>query len=207
MTVFMLTLFIVAITASAMSGALAAGRRSMDLVGVLIVASVTALGGGTMRDVLLDHYPLYWVANPWVLGVTAGAAIFTILAARFLHYLKTPYLALDAIGLVVVTIVGCDIALEAGHGPAIAILAGMITGCVGGVLRDVLCNQVPLLFSSELYASVSVLTGGLYVGGLALGIDRDPAALIAVTAGLTLRLLAVRFRWGMPKFVYTRDWV
>ena len=202
-----LVLFIVAITASAMSGALAAGRHSMDLVGVLIVSSVTALGGGTMRDVLLDHYPLYWVANPWVLGVTAGAAIVTILAARFLDYLKTAYLALDAIGLVVVTIVGCDIALEAGHSPAIAVLAGMITGCVGGVLRDVLCNQVPLVFSSELYASVSVLTGVLYVGGLALGMDADPVALIAVTTGLTLRLLAVRFKWGMPKFVYTRDWV
>lgn len=203
----LMALFIVAITASAMSGTLAAGRHSMDLVGVLIVANVTALGGGTMRDVFLDHYPLFWVANPWALAVTSSAAIVTIVAARFLDYLKHAYLASDAIGLVIVTIVGCDVALEAGHHPAIAVLAGMITGCVGGVLRDVLCNQVPLLFSSELYASVSILTGVLYVGGLMLGLAADLVAIVAVIIGLTLRLLAVRYRWGMPKFVYTKDWV
>ncbi|MFT3809501.1 MAG: trimeric intracellular cation channel family protein [Micropepsaceae bacterium] len=199
-------LYMAGLTAAAMSGALAAGRRSMDWVGVLMLASVTALGGGSMRDVLLGHYPLSWVAQPWLLGVTTGAALVTLLVARYLHRLKYTFLTLDAVGLVVTTMIGCDVAMEMGQPVSIVVLSGMITGCVGGVLRDVLCNQIPLLFSSELYASVSVLVGVVYVGGLALGIGSEVVTLSAVTAGLTLRLLAVRYGWGMPKFVYTKDW-
>jgi len=81
----------------------------------------------------------------------------------------------------------------------------MITGCVGGVLRDVLCNDVPLLFREELYASVSVVTGGLYVGGLALKLPHDAVMVASMAVGLALRLMALRFGWNMPKFVYTRD--
>jgi len=199
-------LYMAGVAAAAMSGALAAGRRSMDWVGVLMLAAVTALGGGSMRDVLLGHYPLSWVAAPWLLGLTSGAALLTLVVARYLHRLKYTFLTLDAVGLVVTTMIGCDVAREMGQPVAIVVLSGMITGCVGGVLRDVLCNQVPLLFSSELYASVSVLVGVIYVGGLELGIGQEVVTLTAVTAGLTLRLLAVRYGWGMPKFVYTKDW-
>jgi uncharacterized membrane protein YeiH len=81
----------------------------------------------------------------------------------------------------------------------------MITGCIGGVLRDVLCNDVPLLFRSELYANVSVVAGALYVGGLRAGLPHDPVMVIAMAVGLALRLLAIRYGWNMPKFVYTRD--
>lgn len=197
----------VAIVAWAMTGALAAGRRSMDWVGVFILAAVTALGGGTMRDVFLDHYPLYWVERPWLLGLTTAAALAAIAFARFIHRLKNTFILLDAVGLVVVTIVGCDVARQLGHPMAIAVLAGMITGCAGGVVRDILCNQIPLLFSSELYASVSIVTGILYVGGLELGFDPGVMAIAAAAAGLALRLLAVCFSWGMPRFVYTKDWV
>ena len=199
-------LYMAGVAAAAMSGALAAGRRSMDWVGVLMLAAVTALGGGSMRDVLLGHYPLSWVAAPWLLGVTSGAALLTLVVARYLHRLKYTFLTLDAVGLVVTTMIGCDVAREMGQPVAIVVLSGMITGCVGGVLRDVLCNQIPLLFSSELYASVSVLVGVIYVGGLELGIGQEVVTLTAVTAGLTLRLLAVRYGWGMPKFVYNKDW-
>ncbi len=199
-------LYMAGLSASAMSGALAAGRRSMDWVGVLMLAAVTALGGGTMRDVFLGHYPLSWVADPWLLGVTSGAALVTVMVARYLHYLKYTFLVLDAIGLVVTTLIGCDVAMQMGQPIAIIVLSGMITGCVGGVVRDVLCNQVPLLFSSELYASVSVMVGAIYVGGLGLGVDHDVVSRVAVGAGLTRRLLAVRHGWGMPKFVYNKDW-
>lgn len=199
-------LYMVGLAASAMTGALAAGRRSMDWVGVLMLAAVTALGGGSMRDVLLGHYPLSWVAEPWLLGVASGAALLTVLVARYLHYLKNTFLVLDAIGLVVTTIIGCDVAAQMGQPVSIVVLSGMVTGCVGGVLRDVLCNQVPLLFSSELYASVSVVVGAIYVGGRGLGVDHDVVTLAAVGGGLTLRLLAVRYGWGMPKFVYNKDW-
>ena len=192
-------LYILAIVVEAMSAALAAGRRSMDWVGVCLLGSVTALGGGSMRDILLGHYPLSWVQHPYYLLVTAGAALFTIAIAR------NVFLVLDAIGLALFTVIGCNVALDLDLPFLIVIMSGMITGCVGGVLRDVLCNDIPLLFQSELYASVSVAAGALYVGGLAAGLPHDPVMIVAMAAGLALRLLAIRYRWNMPRFVYTRD--
>jgi uncharacterized membrane protein YeiH len=197
---------VIATAAWAMTGALAAGRFRMDLIGVFVVASVTALGGGSLRDVLLDHYPLYWVANPWILGVTTAAAIVAMIGARYIERVRSVYMVIDAIGLVAVTIIGCDIARQMGHPPAIAVLAGVVTGCGGGIIRDVLCNQVPLLFSSEIYAGASILTGLIYVGGHELALNVEAVALTALTAGLALRLLAVWRKWGLPVFAYTGDW-
>ena len=200
-------LYIVAIVVEAMTAALAAGRRSMDWVGVCLLGSVTALGGGSMRDILLGHYPLSWVAHPDYLLVTAGAALFTIAIARVVHRLRNVFLVLDALGLVVFTMAGCDVAwqVDASLPLVVVVVAGMITGCAGGVLRDVLCNDIPLLFRSELYASVSVAAGALYVGGLRAGLPHDPVMIVAMAAGLALRLLAIRYGWNMPRFVYTRD--
>ena len=177
----------------------------MDWVGVCLLDSVTALGGGSMRDILLGHYPLSWVQHPSYLLVTAGAALFTIAIARVVHRLRNVFLALDAIGLALFTVIGCNVALDLDLPFLIVIMSGMITGCVGGVLRDVLCNDVPLLFRSELYASVSVVAGALYVGGLRAGLPHDPVMIVAMAAGLALRLLALHYGWNMPKFVYTRD--
>ena len=198
-------LYIVAIVAEAMTAALAAGRRSMDWVGVCLLGCVTALGGGSARDVLLGHYPLSWVQHPWYLLVTAGAALFTIALARVMHRLRGLFLFLDAVGLVVFTVIGCNVALDLGLPLLVVIVSGMITGCVGGVLRDVLCNDVPLLFRRELYASVSVVAGALYVGGLAAGLPHDPVMVGAMAIGLALRLAAIHYGWNMPQFVYHRD--
>ncbi|KAB2700162.1 trimeric intracellular cation channel family protein [Ochrobactrum sp. GPK 3] len=198
-------LYITAIVAEAMTAALAAGRREMDWIGVFLLGCVTALGGGSVRDVLLNHHPLSWVQHPSYLVITGFAALATILVARYMHRLRQMFLFLDAIGLVVFTVIGCGVALGMNMPIIIVIAAGMITGCVGGVLRDVLCNDVPLLFRSELYATVSVVTGGIYLGGLYLNVPQGPAAFVAMAAGLVLRLLALRFNWSMPKFVYTKD--
>ncbi len=199
------TLYLAAIVAEAMTAALAAGRRSMDWVGVCLLGAVTALGGGTVRDVLFGHYPLSWVSHPEYLVITAGAALTTIAVARIMHRLRGVFLVLDAIGLVVFTVIGCNVALDLGLPTVDVIVSGMITGCVGGVLRDVLCNDVPLLFRSELYASVSVVAGGLYVGGLLTGLPHDLVMAGAMGAGLVLRLLALAYGWNMPKFVYAQD--
>lgn len=200
---FLHILYLVAITAEAMTAALAAGRRRMDWVGVCLLGCVTALGGGSARDVLLGHYPLVWVEHPTYLLVTTAAALATIAVARLMRRLRTLFFVLDAIGLVVFTIIGCDVAIAAGLPIIVVIVAGMITGCVGGVLRDVLCNDIPLLFRRELYASVSIVTGGLYIAGLGLGLPHDPVMLVAMALGLAMRLLALRFDWHMPRFVYT----
>ena len=198
-------LFLLAAAAQAMTAALAAGRRSMDWVGVCLLGCVTALGGGSLRDVLLGHYPLVWVENPSYLAITAAAALVTIAIARLVHRLHLAFLVLDAIGLVVFTIAGCDVALQLHEPLPIVIVAGMITGCAGGVLRDILCNDIPLLFRSELYASVSAVTGAIYVAALGLGLQHDIATGLAFAVGLTFRLLAIRFKWEMPKFVFTGE--
>lgn len=198
-------LSIVGLIAASMTAALAAGRRSMDWVGVALLGSITALGGGSTRDMLLGHYPLSWVQEPYLLAITAGAALFTIAIAPVIHHLRTVFLFLDAVGLVAFTLLGCSVALKTGHPVAIVIVAGMITGCVGGVLRDVLCNDVPLLFRGELYASVSIVTGLIYVVGLRYDFSPDLVVLLAFSIGLAFRLLAIRFRLEMPKFIYDRD--
>jgi uncharacterized membrane protein YeiH len=195
-------LALVALAAQAMTAALAAGRRSMDWAGVCMLGCITALGGGTIRDVLLGHYPLAWVQNPSYVAITAIAAFITIPIARLVHRLNLAFLVLDAIGLVVFTMTGCDVAWQMDASLPIVIVAGMITGCAGGVLRDILCNDVPLLFRSELYASVSVVTGLFYATAFGLKLNAEVWTALTFALGLSFRLLAVRFKWEMPKFVF-----
>ena len=198
-------IFVIAIAAEAMTAALAAGRRKMDWFGVCVLAAVTALGGGTMRDTLLGHYPLSWVKDPTLLLICCAFALLTIALARFMEQLRWPFLLLDALGLVVFTIIGCNVALEMGQSPVIVIVSGMITGIVGGIMRDVLCNDIPLVFSSQLYATVSIVTGALYYFGLQLNMVHDVVTIATIIIGFTLRVLAIRFNWGMPKFICRKD--
>jgi len=200
-------LSLVALAAQAMTAALAAGKRSMDWAGVGMLGCITALGGGTIRDVLLGHYPLVWVQHPSFLLLTGGAALATILLARMVHRLNTAFLVLDAIGLVVFTMAGCDVARQIDPAPSlvIVVVAGMITGCAGGVLRDILCNDVPLLFRAELYASVSIVTGLFYAIGFGLKLNPELWTAVTFIVGLSLRLLAIRYQWEMPKFVFDGD--
>ena len=195
----------VALAAQAMTAALAAGRRSMDWLGVCFLGSITALGGGTIRDLLLGHYPLLWVQNPFYLGLTVIAAFVTILVARLVHRLYVAFLVLDAIGLVVFTMTGCDVAWQMDASLPIVIVSGMITGCAGGVLRDILCNDVPLLFRAELYASVSVITGLFYATAFGSKLNAELWTALTFVLGLSLRLFAIRYKWEMPKFVFTAD--
>ena len=197
--------FYVAITVEAMTAALAAGRRNMDWFGVCLIACVTALGGGTMRDIFLDHYPLSWVENPYLLLLVCGAALATIPLARLVDRLKWPFLLLDAVGLVVFTVIGCNIGIEAGVHPIIVIVAGMVTGTAGGILRDVLCNDVPLIFQGELYATVSMITGIVYYLGLSAGMPIDLMVLGSIVLGFSLRTAALVLKWEMPKFVFDRN--
>jgi len=199
-------LYIIAITAEAMTAALSAGRRKMDWVGVCIIACVTALGGGTIRNILLGHYPMSWIEHPEYILITAGGAIAAGLIASFMKKLKTLFLFLDALGLVVFSIIGCQLA-EQMHLPVlIIVLSGVITGCGGGVLRDILCNDIPLLFRKEIYATASLLTGLLYIGFERLGVSPNAASITAAILGLIVRLLAIKYKWEMPRFVYEEEW-
>ncbi len=171
------TIYLIAITAEAMSGAIMGMRRGMDLFGICLLGTVTALGGGTARDVLLGHYPVGWIAHPEYLTFTIGAAIVTGFIARHLHHLRMVFLLVDGLGLVAFTVIGCDVAMGMGAHPSIVVLAGVITGIFGGLMRDVLCNQVPMVLQRELYATVALFTGVFYVGMLWLEINTTLATL------------------------------
>jgi uncharacterized membrane protein YeiH len=193
-------IYLIAIAAEAASGSLMGMRRRMDLFGLCLVGTVAGLGGGSVRDVILGHYPLGWVAHPEYLLFTIGAAVVAALLARRLHQLKTAFLVLDALGLVAFTIIGCDIAASTGAHVAIVVLMGVITGIFGGLLRDMLCGQVPLVLQRDLYASVSLVTGVLYVGFLRLDIDADLATGLALGIGFVFRLAAIRYSLSLPVF-------
>jgi uncharacterized membrane protein YeiH len=201
----MLVVYLIAITTEAMSGALAAGRRNMDIFGVAMIAFVTALGGGTIRDVVLGNYPIGWTQHPEYVYLVVSAGLATTLLARFMHHLKRVFLLLDAMGLVAFSLIGCNIALQLDYPVLVVIMAGMLTGISGGILRDVLCNQVPVVFRRELYASVSLFVCALFLIMRELGITSDLNTLLCFILGFGFRMLALRFGWRLPTFSY-RHW-
>lgn len=190
------TLQLLGVSVFAISGALAAGRKQMDLLGVAVIATVTAIGGGTLRDVLLDRNPVFWIKDPTYLLVILAAAALTLLYARFRRPPRTWLLIADALGLALFTIIGAELAEEQNHPAIIVVLMGTITGTAGGVLRDVLCNEVPLLLrQSDLYATAAILGVTTYQISKAAGVEPAYAALAGMATVACLRLAAIF--WGL----------
>ena len=202
----LIIIYLIAIVAEAMSGALAAGRRNMDVFGVAVIAFVTALGGGTVRDVILGNYPIGWTQHPEYIGLVIAAGLLTIVIANYMHRLKHLFLVLDAMGLVAFSLIGSDIALRLDYALPVVVMAGMITGICGGVLRDVLCNQVPVVFQRELYASVSLVVCCLFLVLRAFDVPDGLNTAISFGFGLALRMLAIWRGWKLPTFSYQQRW-
>lgn len=199
-------IYLVAIVAEAMSGALAAGRRNMDMFGVAVIAFVTALGGGTVRDMILGHFPIGWTQHPEYIYLVISAGLLTTLVASHMHHLKRVFLVLDAMGLIAFSLIGCNVAREMDYPFPVIVMSGMITGICGGVVRDVLCNQVPVVFRRELYAVVSLIVCTLFLGLLELSVDVGLSTAISFGVGLTLRLLAIWQGWKLPTFSFQKRW-
>ena len=193
-------LYIIGITAEAMTGALSAGRSKMNWFGVMLVASATAIGGGTVRDILLGHYPLGWVKHPEYLAITCLAGVLTTGIYQWVIKLKGLFIRLDALGLIVFSIIGTKVAMGMGHHAMICMVAALVTGVFGGLLRDLICRQQPLVLHDELYASVTLVASGLYLGMLELGINDVTTTIVTLVVGYTLRMAAVRFKWRLPSF-------
>ena len=185
----------------AASGALAAGRKQLDLLGVLVLALVTAVGGGTLRDVLLGRHPIFWLANPRYLVAVAASALLTVAYTRRWRAPESALLVADAIGLGAYAIVGAQVVERAGLPAASGIVLGAVTGAAGGVVRDVLCAEIPyVLRRGNLYATAALAGTGSYFALEAVGVGRAAAALAGAALTIILRLGALRWQLQLPVY-------
>ncbi len=200
MTLYLINLLGVGVFAA--SGALAAGRKGMDWMGVVVLAVVTALGGGTIRDVLLDRHPVFWVRETAYLWAALVAACLTLVWVRFRQPPRRALLIADGLGLALFSISGAQVAEAQGLSGIVVVVMGTFTGVAGGVVRDVLSAEVPLLFRSTqpLYATAAIAGVSAYLGLQWAGVDRLTASLVAMALIAALRFTAILLRLGLPTF-------
>ena len=193
---------LIGVSVFAISGALAAGRKSLDLLGVVVIAVVTAIGGGTLRDLLLDRHPIFWIADPAYVVVIAASALATVAWTRRFHPPVNTLVIADALGLAMFSVAGAAVAQGAGLSAPIVVIMGTMTGTAGGMLRDVLTNEIPMILrpDMELYATAAIAGIALYLVLEAAGIPRVPAALAGMTAIAGLRFAAIRGNLKLPVF-------
>ncbi|MCP3127990.1 trimeric intracellular cation channel family protein [Shewanella sp. KJ2020] len=185
----------------ALSGALAAGRHRMDPFGVIVLASVTAIGGGSIRDALIGATPVFWIRDPNYIIVILATVIACLLLVR--RPRKVPQYTLpvaDALGLALFTVIGAEKALNMGLSGMIAVVMGLITGVGGGIIRDLLCRQIPMVLRTEIYATASIIGGIGYTVSLHYGMGEKTALFLAMTCALIIRLSAIKWHLSLPAF-------
>lgn len=183
----------------AVSGALEAARKQLDPVGFLFVAAVTGIGGGTLRDVLLDR-PVFWIHDPIYLWTTSAMALLTFFIAPHLQRRATVLLWADAMGMAVFCALGARTALDSGAGPTVAVLMGTMSATFGGLIRDVVCTETPLLLRREIYATAAAIGAAALVTARALGLPDAGATTLGAALGFAIR--AVALAWGLSLPVY-----
>ncbi|HKY89597.1 MAG TPA: trimeric intracellular cation channel family protein [Nevskiaceae bacterium] len=191
----------VGVAVFAISGALAAGRKSLDLLGVVVIAMVTAIGGGTLRDLLMDRHPVFWIARPEFLAIIAIAALLTVPYTRFARPPDKILQVADALGLALFSISGARIAQDAGHPGLIVVVMGTITGVFGGVLRDVLVAEIPMILRrGNIYATAAIAGCSLYVLLQMAGFERNLCVAAGMATIALLRLAAIVYNLQLPVF-------
>lgn len=189
----------------AVSGALVAGRKGMDLLGVLVIAAVTAIGGGTLRDLLLGRLPVFWVRDPIYLLVILAAALVTVLYAHYFRVHRHALLLADAFGLAVFAISGAQLAEQAEVSGMIVVVMGTMTGVAGGIIRDVLASRVPLILRNDIYATAAIAGCALYVVLTNLGVATQTAGICGMLAIFGIRLAAIFRGLELPRFRFDDD--
>ncbi|OCH33380.1 hypothetical protein A6E06_17820 [Aliivibrio sp. 1S175] len=203
MLIYIIDMFGTAIFA--ISGVLLAGRLKMAPFGVTVLASVTAIGGGTIRDMALGATPVFWITDTNYLLVIFITCILTMLIIR--KPKRLPWYVLpvsDAIGLAVFVGIGVEKALSYNADPMVAVIMGVITGCGGGIIRDVLAREVPMVLRSEVYATACILGGIVHTSALEFNIQSSTAMLMGVAATLIIRLAAIRWHLSLPTFALNK---
>lgn len=188
--------------AFAISGSFAAMQRRLDPFGVLIIAFVTSIGGGTVRDLLLGDTPVAWMRDVNYCLLILVTSLLTIFFKTQIKKFKVTLFLFDSLGLGLFTIVGVQKGIVFGLEPGICVALGTITGCFGGVIRDTLLNTIPLIFRKEIYATACILGGVLYFGLLNFNLKADLAKIIVIAFIFTLRIVVVKYKLALPKFGY-----
>lgn len=195
---FHLIIDILGTVAFAISGVLVAMDKKLDLFGVLIIAFVTAVGGGTLRDFLIGNTPVGWMTTPvYIITITATVVIAIIFVNKLRYFRKSLFL-FDTIGIGLYTMVGVEKGLNAGLSPVMCIILGTVTASFGGVIRDILCNEIPVIFRKEVYATICILGGLIYFVLIQFPFNTDYAYVAAILSIILMRLLAVRFKISLP---------
>lgn len=201
MTVFYV-LDILGTIAFAISGALMAMNKKMDPFGVFIIAFVTAVGGGTLRDVLIGKQPVIWMNDITYIFLIGISVIFAIIFRKKLRYLQKSLFLFDTIGLGIFTITGTEIGINANFHPIISIALGTMTACFGGVIRDILCNQVPILFRKEIYATACIFGSIAFIILHNFNIDQNIVYVSTSLIVIAIRLVAVKYHLSLPTFYF-----
>ncbi|GGD27742.1 trimeric intracellular cation channel family protein [Hyunsoonleella pacifica] len=198
------TLDILGTIAFAISGVLVAFHKRMDVFGILIIAFVTAVGGGTLRDLLIGNTPVSWMLDMNYTYAILASAVFAIIFRKKINYLRTSLFLFDTIGIGLYTVVGIEKGLNANLHPIICIALGTMTASFGGVIRDILCNEIPVIFRKEIYATACILGGLTYFVLIEFPIKTDFVFIISGLVVIISRLLAVKFKITLPN-IYTKE--
>ncbi len=184
----------------ATTGALAASRKQMDIVGFALLATVTGIGGGTLRDVVLGLTPVFWIRQPAYLGVCVVVACLLFFTAHIPQSRMKLLLWFDAIGLALVCVSGAAIALNAGVAPTAAIAMGVISATFGGIIRDVIAGETPVILSREIYVTAALLGASVFVAARMLDVPHPPALIGGFAAAFVLRAAALHRGWSLPRY-------
>lgn len=199
-TDFLQIIDILGTIAFAVSGAFLAMEKKLDPFGVLVMSFVTAIGGGTLRDMMIGNLPVSWLRNETATIVIFSSAIVTMFFGRYLKQFTTTLFLFDALGLGLFTIIGIELGIERHFSMGVCIALGTITACFGGVIRDVLLNDVPLLFRKEIYAMACIAGGSIYFLLKGTNLGGDIAKILCILIIFAIRVLAVQYKISLPQF-------
>jgi len=183
----------------AISGALAIREKEHDLFGAGFTGFITAIGGGTLRDILLDSYPLVWIGNVQVLYAILAGVFAAFIFPRFLSQLRKTFFLFDTLGIGFFTVLGVEKALSLGFRPEIAAIMGMFSAVMGGVIRDTLTNEIPILFRKEIYASACLAGAVFYLLMDYFGLERNYNLFISMALVVGIRLIAMKYKLSLPR--------
>ncbi len=191
---------LIGVVACSVAASILAQRKGLDIAGAFFISTVGAIGGGTVRDILLNHHPIFWLHQTYYLVAIIISSVLTLIFYRMIIRLNRALITFDAIGLAAFTVIGVEIATGQNMSPFIAVIMGIITATVGGILRDIICNELPLVLHKEIYITASLIGGCVLITLMRLGVGKEIAYTISLISIFGIRMFAVHNDLCLPRF-------